>query len=271
MLTSGLLLLALATSSKSQEADAGCEPAELGEFKLGIGVKAAQLGSHAPVYRVTTPEITPTHAQEVAKRLFGLEGKAVKKGDMLLILTDHFWFSMDGKGAWRWADLDFMDGRISRKAPLPSGDEARIIADAWLKERGAFPADARFLGAKAQAGRVTVSYERVLDNIPHRGPGARLLVDVGSNSQVVTCIQAWPELVSMGERPLVGLHRAAARVRDGKAILLTQVAGPLTEPKLVYACPPEKLAYIRPHACFNVGDGPGQVLIDLLPDMVNLE
>lgn len=216
-------------------------PATIGsaetEFELSTSFPEMKDASY-PMYQIDAPVVTVQSVEGIAE-LFGMKGKAEvcnpKTGEILLVddsedeLMHLSMYPTSGAILYEVPEKQFPNV-VKEQPPLPSRDEAIKIADAFLKERGLLPPEARVGAVEVnqkqevwQAGgsepeevydvTLAVRYGRTLNGVPVYGD--EMAVIIGEGGEVVGMVKCWREVDVRGEATIISAEKAYESLKAG--------------------------------------------------------
>lgn len=201
-----------------------------------------------PVYQTDVPTVTVEVVEEIAGS-FGMTGKAEmsnsRTGEIKVVddskgeLRHLSMYPASGAVLYEIPDKQFPD-RVTEQPLLPARDEAVVIADVFLKERGQRPPDAEVSAVEVdqqhevwEAGMsepkevynitLAVRYERTLDGLQVYGD--EMAVIIGDGGEVVGMVKCWREIEDAGEATVISAEEAYENLKVGKTIRPREMPG----------------------------------------------
>lgn len=195
------------------------------------------------VYRIVGPEVDENQAERLAEA-FGFAG--VREVGGRFVVDENSWhLEVDRETGYLWCgEVDRVYG-IPEGAPLVSPEEASVLAESFLAEKGLLPEDAyleevrrdeiRVSAVDPETGKiwergtgrgmVQVWFGRRVDNLEVVGSGCGIAVSL-AGEEVVGVRRCWKEYTPLGSFPLLPFHEILADVRSkGVNRLLEGVKG----------------------------------------------
>lgn len=192
---------------------------------------------------VKTPEVTPEYVEGIGKKL-GFTGSAGDSDPGTIGMVDeierrHLQVYMDSGGMW-YRVADKMHPVVYSQPDLPSDVDAGRIATEFLHNRDLLPEGAVFdrvtadqqITAVKGSDEVVSSYNvtlqaifaRKINNLPVVGPGHKLKVFIGNNSEVVGLFKVWRDIEPYRDVALKTPEAAYDDLVAGNVMVATRAA-----------------------------------------------
>ena len=205
------------------------------------------------VFEVRTPEVTPEYVEGIGRKL-EFTGSAGDSNPGTIGMVDeierrHLQVYMDSGGIW-YCVLDKMHPVVDLQPDLPSDDDAERIATEFLHNRDILPEGAVFdrviadqqTTAVKGSDEVVSSYNvtlqaifaRKINNLPVVGPGNKLKVFIGDNSEVVGLFRVWRDIEPYKDVALKTPEAAYDDLVADNVVVATRAAGDEVTIKEVY-------------------------------------
>jgi len=215
------------------------------------------------VYKVKRPEnITDAYAREIARKYFDLpaDARLTRSSGMGLywLKTSTHRFELEPRtGFFNLRKLKWPESWDFKKEDYPSSAECLRIATEYLKRRNLLPEDASpgNVVDNTSSGKMSVGFGRIIDGYKSWGAGARVLVHIGGDREILSVLKQWQELAPYRVYPIKGPAQALEELKLGKADVLRR-KGRVTEITLRYQTAPDD-DYVLPIYYFNCVDGEG--------------
>jgi hypothetical protein len=173
-----------------------------------------------PVYKTIPPAVTKADAIALAKKFNITDFNEPKEGDSVISVSSkdvRYSIQLHKNGGQYFEDYKRSDtpNGIDIAENLPSDEEARKIANSFLKERGLLPDGAVVGGTKhrkvygSNGNRtqtvdwedILVYYTRELDGM--NVEGTQFEVEVGGHGDIIRFFSNWKDYQAIGEYPII--------------------------------------------------------------------
>ncbi len=162
------------------------------------------------IYELITPEVNQSHTQYLARTLFGLTDALAEEVEGRFVVNSgnrSFEVSTRDGSIW-YADNDKL-WNVSLGIEVPTPAVSRVVADAWLREKGLLPANAVFanigstnvsaynpdtLESRSKILQYHVNYEFVIGDIPITGESAQISVMIGEGGETLGFNWKWRDI-----------------------------------------------------------------------------
>mgnify|MGYP006977938700 CR=1 FL=1 len=234
-------------TAQSEEGKTWSEP----EIVLAENFLLPEFPGELRVYRIEGTEVDENLAERLAKAL-GFAG--VREEGGRFVADENFWhLEVDRETGYLWCgDVNRVYG-IPGGAPLVSPEEASVLAESFLAERGLLPEDAaleevrrdeiRVSAVDPETGKiwergtgrgvVQVWFGRRIDHLEVVGSGCGIAVSL-AGKEVVGVRRCWKEYTPLGSFPLLPFQEILADIRSkGVNRLLEGVKGVVYGEKVV--------------------------------------
>ena len=189
-------------------------------------------------YKVNRPDVSAEKVTDIGRRL-EFAGDVIPSSGGLSELA--YEMSDEGSRLIVWRNSGTIEYNRSEllfpnQAPnLPSNEEAKRIATAFLADAGLLPSDAliqepvpgaRMAGPKESStgemvaeefiAHLLVRFDRDIGGLPVTGPGAKFGVRIGDGGEVGRVLKVWREMEPYNEVPVKSPEQALQELKDGE-------------------------------------------------------
>lgn len=197
-------------------------------------IKTAADSANINIYRLAVPDLGERNVLQLAKK-FSLDGTG--KTGVMFQKNNEFVYSQGGyvltlcrhSGAYRLLNkLSWQADDRKTNLDLKEGDAIRI-AEKYIRKYGIVSLkECRFLKivrllvgeraieAKEGTERVIgmeVAFQRIIDNVPVDGPGGKVIISIGQDTQVNGCTVLWRK-IQKKERVVSGLRSNQSAIEE---------------------------------------------------------